>query len=219
MNTIRRPLVIVAGLFVLGVLLACGARPEALKDTPQPKDQGQKKDADEPKNGSKSKDGEAKSQKVDWASAGPKAKAGDVSLTVVMAENDSYLTNVYEGKTFKRLGTMARVEIKATNNSATKNVRFGGWNDGSAKLEDEHGNEYRYKPFDPDTKMWDGFGQGFKLASSPAPSQLRAGSSDEWNLRFEPLNDAAKEVRLTLPAAPLAQSGVIRLRAPVKKAG
>jgi hypothetical protein len=158
---------------------------------------------------------------VRWDKIGSAQRVDDVSVKCLQARPASFSCKHWGG--WKIRGPMLVVELKLTNTSPTKIVKFAGWQEATSVVEDEHGNRYALIDFGVD---FEGFGDGlwsrWKLVAD-----VDAGSILAQNLMLHPGKsyitylfcakpaDISKEARLTLRSKALGGTGTVRLRVPI----
>jgi hypothetical protein len=156
-----------------------------------------------------------------WDKVGNSERVGAVVIECLQARPASFSCNHWEG--WRIHGPMLVVELKLTNTSATKIVKFHGWQEASSIVEDEHSNRYGLIDFGVD---FEGFGSGLWSRWNLDPS-VNSASIVARNLSLHPgksyvtylfcMNpaDIAKEARLTLPAKALEGTGTVRMWVPI----
>lgn len=163
--------------------------------------------------------------KTDWGKVKSLAKIGDVEVMLVGARNLDI--NGFTFGNIDRMGNMLVVQIRFENTSKAKRVKFGGWQgDPGVKVTDEHGNPYGFISFasgfsfhgtmgalgDPGAIV--GCDQTFMIAN---PTNLDPGKKYLRHLFVDKSIDAAKEVRVTVPAKELGGEGSVFLRALINR--
>ncbi|MDA0253752.1 MAG: hypothetical protein O3A18_02605 [Planctomycetota bacterium] len=133
---------------------------------------------------------------------------GDVSMKVTGVQLGNTTRLGINGK--QEVGPYLLIGLRVNNRSSTKKVDFKGWSNGldflgpKCSLVDEHGNNYAQMRA-AIGETWDG----------PIPRETIAPRGRMIDLLiFEPPVDAAQELRLEVPAAPLGLEGWYRFRIP-----
>lgn len=214
----------VAFLFV-----ACGGgiqpRPAQQKEKEKEKEKAEESKEDNGKIVKEgAKDAPPPEARVDWAKVGGTARIGDIEVIAVGARNADI--NGFRFGEFVRMGRLLVVQLRFSNTSQAKRVRFNGWHgDFNAKVIDEHANTYDFVRFGSGF----GFAQKMGCFGEPAlcegcnddpitagPQNFDPGKKYLRHLFTEKAVDVAKEVRLTLPASELGGQGVVHLRVAIK---
>jgi len=133
---------------------------------------------------------------------------GDVSMKVTGVRLGNATRFGINGK--QEVGPYLLIELRVNNRSETKKVDFKGWSNGldflgpKCSLVDEHGNNYAHMRTAVG-ETWDGPVSRETIAPRGMMTDL---------LIFEPPVDAAQELRLEIPAAPLGPDGWYRFKIP-----
>lgn len=155
------------------------------------------------------KDGEPKPKKdAGTPPAGPTAKVGEVEAELC----DARVVEIW-GRSFgtqSLLGKGTQLQVRVSNRSPSKITRFAGWQD-TAKLTDEHGNEY--KP----VKFPAGWSFNFPAFERIADEPIHPEKMLTTYLFFEPVTAGSSQVTLIVPAAAVGGRGDLRLKIPVGK--
>lgn len=152
---------------------------------------------------------------VDWAKHGDAVTVSDIEVRVFDTAVWYDMTFIQRGNQLSNVGPLFHLSVRLTNKSATKNVRFGGWNDNSPHLTDEHGNDYKAIPISP--RIFEAGGQYWKDVKTSDPAVIQPGEVREFFLSFEAPNSKATEARIILPADRVGGSGELRLVKQLKK--
>lgn len=149
------------------------------------------------------------SEPKQWADATKKVLTwGDASVKVKSVRIGNATQSGINGR--REVGPYLLVELRVTNRSENKKLDFKGWSNGldfgspKCSLVDEHGNDYAHIT-DGMTERWDGPVSQEVIAPRGLMTDL---------LIFEPPVNAAKELRLEIPAAPLGVEGWYRFSIP-----
>lgn len=152
-------------------------------------------------------------EKVEWIPHTKAAKQGDIRVSITSAKIGKVkyrgLFNSSDEEPLKSDDNFAIVRLKIENLSKTKKVDFRGWYYDSfselhARLTDEHGNTY-----DP--------GSHDHVIGQHKYEALHPGKSFEDLVYFQVPVDAAKTLRLTLPARAFEGEGSLRFEIPKSK--
>lgn len=136
---------------------------------------------------------------ADWSSAKHELLFEDVHVELLTASAAHDETH-----------TISNVRITVANNKDNKVVDFLGWNDESTTLEDEHGNQYKIRKFQPNEQVR--IGSASMKADTPVAKRLLPTIKYEFNIWFDAISPTAKEARLTLRGQSIGRDKPIHLK-------